>query len=38
MDAVIFKGSFSARCANNAICIAFSIQDNVINTIIEVID
>ena len=35
MDIVIIKGAFNARYGNNATCIAFSIQDTVINVIIE---
>ena len=40
MDTVITKVDFNAtgRYRNNATCIDFSIQDNVINTIIEVSD
>ena len=35
---VIVKGDFNDRYGNNAICVAFVIQDTVINTIIEVSD
>ena len=36
MDMVIIKGSFNDRYVNNATCIAFIIQDILINAIIEV--
>ena len=35
---VIIKGAFNDRYGNNDTCIAFSIQDIIINAIIEVID
>ena len=38
MDMVIVKGDFNSSCGNNAPCIAFRIQDTVINVIVEVID
>ena len=38
MDMVIVKGDFNDRYGSNATWIAFSIQDTVINAIIEVID
>ena len=36
MDMVIVKGDFNDRYGNNAIVLAFRIQDTVINIIIEV--
>ena len=36
MDVVIIKGDFNARYGNTTTCISFSIQDTVINAIIEV--
>ena len=35
MDMVIVKFAFNAGYGNNTTCIAFRIQDNVINDIIE---
>ena len=36
MDMVIVKGALNDRFGNNSTCIAFIIQDTVINSIIEV--
>ena len=38
MDMVIVKGALNDRYGNNSTCIAFNIQDTVINDIIELID
>ena len=35
MDMVIVKGDFNVMYGNNSTCIAFIIQDNFINAIIE---
>ena len=38
MYLVIVRGAFNASYGNNTMCIYLSIQDNVINAIIEVSD